>query len=72
MFPTLDAVGEAKADLRRQGREILQEGSAGDVFDFAYVAFPEIASLVELLYLDVSKMPPPEAVIGPTSSPRAV
>jgi catechol 2,3-dioxygenase-like lactoylglutathione lyase family enzyme len=71
-YPTMDAVRAAKAELRRQGREILQEGSAGDVFDFAYVDFPEIGSLVELLYLDVTKLPPPEAVIGMTASPSAV
>lgn len=65
VYPTLDAVREAKAELRRQGREIVQEGSAGDVFDFGYVEFPEIGSLVELLYLDASKLPPPDAVIGP-------
>ena len=64
MYPTLDSVREAKAEVRRQGREIIQEGSAGDVFDFGYVAVPEIASLVELLYLDISKLPPPEVVIG--------
>ena len=72
MYPTLDAVREAKAEARRQGLEIIQEGSADDVFDFAYVVFPEIASLVELLYLDPSKLPPPEAVIGLASSPSAV
>ncbi len=64
VYPTMDAVREAKAELRRQGMEIVQEGSAGDVFDFGYVAFPEIGSLVELLYLDASKLPPPDAVIG--------
>jgi catechol 2,3-dioxygenase-like lactoylglutathione lyase family enzyme len=64
MYPTLDSVREAKAELQQQGREIIMEGSAGDVFDFSYVVFPEIGSLVELLYLDVSKMPPPELVIG--------
>ena len=72
VYPSLDAVREAKAELRRQGRDIIQEGSAGDVFDFGYVVFPEIASLVELLYLDISKLPPPEAVIGPLSSSAAV
>jgi catechol 2,3-dioxygenase-like lactoylglutathione lyase family enzyme len=64
VYPTLDSVREAKAEVRRQGREIIQEASAGDIFDFGYVVFPEIASLVELLYLDVSKLPPPEVVIG--------
>ena len=72
MYPSLDAVRDAKAELRLQGREIIQEGSAGDVFDFGYVVFPEIDSLVELLYLDISKLPPPEAIIGPLSGPTAV
>lgn len=64
VYPSLAAVREAKAELRRQGREIIQEASAGDVFDFAYVFFPEIGSVIELLYLDASKLPPPEVVIG--------
>jgi methylmalonyl-CoA/ethylmalonyl-CoA epimerase len=72
VYPSLDAVREAKAELRRQGREIIQEGSAGDVFDFCYVVFPEIGSLVELLYLDTSKLPAPESVIGPISGTHAV
>lgn len=66
VYPSMEAVRAAKAELRRQGREVIQEGWAGDVFDFAYVSFPEIGSVVELLYLDASKLPPPEAVIGPT------
>jgi hypothetical protein len=52
-----------KADLIRQGRTVIQEGSAGGVFEFVYVGFPEINSTVELLYLDASRMPPPEMVI---------
>ena len=68
VYPSLEAVREAKEELRRQGREIIQEGGAGDVFDFAYVVFPEIGSLVELLYLDASKLPPPEVVIGSQQS----
>ena len=67
VYPSMDAVREAKAELRRQGREPVQEGSAGDVFDFGYYHFPEIGSLVELLYLDATKLPPPEAVIHPAS-----
>jgi hypothetical protein len=46
---------------------MVQEGSGGNVFDFAYFRFPEIGSLVEVLYLDPSKLPPPEAVIGPSA-----
>jgi hypothetical protein len=59
----------SKAELRRQGREVIQECWAGDVFDFAYVLFPEIGSVVELLYLDASKLPAPEAVIGSAAVP---
>jgi len=64
VYPTLAAVREAKAELLRQGREMIQEASAGDVFDFGYFVFPEIGSAVELLYLDAARLPPPEAVIG--------
>jgi hypothetical protein len=67
-YPSLDAVRQAKAELRRQGREPIQEGSAGDVFDFAYFPFPEIGSALEVLFLDPSKLPPPEKVIHPVTS----
>ena len=67
VYPSLEALREAKADLRRQGREPLQEASTGDVFDFAYFPFPEIGSLVEVLYLDVARLPAPEVVIRPSS-----
>lgn len=62
-YPTMDAVRAAKAALIADGRTMLQEGSGGDVFDFAYFDFPEIGSPIELLFLDPSKLPPPEAVI---------
>jgi methylmalonyl-CoA/ethylmalonyl-CoA epimerase len=65
VYPSLEAVREAKTELLRQGRESIQEASAGDVFDFAYFFFPEIGSAVELLYLDVAKLPPPEAIVRP-------
>lgn len=63
VYPTLDAVRQAKAALLSDGRTLLQEGSGGDVFDFAYFEFPEIGSPVELLFLDPGKLPPPDAVI---------
>jgi hypothetical protein len=63
LYPTTDALRLVKADLIRQGRTVIQEGSAGDVFEFVYVAFPEIGSAVELLYLDLAKMPPPDMTI---------
>jgi catechol 2,3-dioxygenase-like lactoylglutathione lyase family enzyme len=64
VYPTLDAVRAAKAELLRQGREMIQEASAGDVFDFGFFIFPEIGSTVELLYLDAAQLPAPELVIG--------
>jgi catechol 2,3-dioxygenase-like lactoylglutathione lyase family enzyme len=64
VYPTIEAVREAKAELVRQGREMIQEASAGDVFEFGFFSFPEIGSVVELLYLDASQLPPPEVVIG--------
>ena len=67
VYPSLEAVREAKAELTRQGRTLVQEGSAGDVFDFSYFSFPEIGSLVELLYLDAAKLPPPEGVVRAAS-----
>ncbi len=63
VYPTMEAVRAAKAELLREGREMIQDASAGDVFDFGYFIFPEIGSLVELLYLDASKLPAPEMVI---------
>jgi len=66
-YPSLSAVQEAKAELQRQGRELVLEVSGGDAFDFTYVRFPEIGSLVELLYLDPARLPAPEAVIQPRS-----
>ncbi len=68
-YPSLAAVQAAVADLRRQGRQVLQEAGAGEVFYFAYVDFPEIGSVVELLYLDPTKMPPPEVVVRPVVRP---
>jgi hypothetical protein len=65
VYPSLESVRAAQAELRRQGREVIQEARAGDVFDFAYFQFPEIGSAIELLFLDGSKLPPPEAVIHP-------
>lgn len=67
VYSSLEAVREAKAELLRQGRELVQEASLGDVFDFAYFRFPEIGSLVEVLYLDPAKLPAPEAVIRPSA-----
>jgi methylmalonyl-CoA/ethylmalonyl-CoA epimerase len=67
VYDSLAAVREAKAELKRQGRELIQEASAGDLFEFGYFRFPEIGSVVEVLYLDPTKLPAPEAVIRPAA-----
>ena len=54
---------EARAELLRQGRELVLEASGADVFALAYFRFAEIGSLVKLLYLDPAQLPAPEAVI---------
>jgi hypothetical protein len=63
LYPTLEAVKDAKSMLLEEGREMLQEASSGDLFDFAYFDFPEIGSAVEVLFLDGDRLPPPEAVV---------
>lgn len=67
VYSSLDAVREAKAELLRQGRELVQEASGGDAFAFAFFRFPEIGSVVEVLYLDPARLPAPEAVIRPSA-----
>ncbi len=63
VYPSMDAVREAKDALLSDGRTMLQEGGGGDVFEFAYFEFPEIGVPIELLFLDPDQLPPPEAVI---------
>jgi methylmalonyl-CoA/ethylmalonyl-CoA epimerase len=67
VYPTLASVREAKAELRRQGREPIQEGSGGEMFEFGYFHLPEVGAIVEVLYLDAAQLPPPEAIIQPSS-----
>jgi len=61
-YPTREAMRDAKAELARQGREIVQNTDLGDLGEFCYFEIPEIGSLVELLYL--AELPPPEKTIG--------
>ena len=68
MYSSLEDLRAAKAELLRQGRELIQEGGSGDVFDFGYFRFPEIGSLVEVLYLDPARLPPPDKVIGASTT----
>lgn len=63
VYPTIEAVRAAKAGLARQGRELIQEGGTGDDFEFGYFQFDEIGSPVEVLFLDMTRFPPPEQVI---------
>jgi catechol 2,3-dioxygenase-like lactoylglutathione lyase family enzyme len=65
VYASLAEVRAAKAELVRQGRELIQEASGGDAFEFAYFQFPEIGSAVEVLYLDPAQLPPPDGVIHP-------
>jgi Glyoxalase/Bleomycin resistance protein/Dioxygenase superfamily len=67
VYASVEAAREAKAELLRQGRELVQEASGADVFALAYFRFSEIGSLVEVLYLDPAKLPAPEAVIRPSA-----
>lgn len=62
VYASLEAVRQAKAELLRQGREMIQSAASGDVFDFAYFMFPEIGSAVEVLYLDAARLPAPQVI----------
>lgn len=67
VYSSLADVRAAKAELLRQGRELVQE-AAGGFFEFGYFRFPEIGSLVEVLYLDASRLSAPEGVIHPSTA----
>lgn len=61
-YPTREAMQEAKAELARQGREMVQSADMGELGEFCYFDIPEMGSLLELLY--VTELPPPEKTIG--------
>lgn len=63
VYATLDELRAAKRALVAEGRELIQEGSRDDLFEFAYFQFPEIGSAVEVLYLDGAKLGAPEKVL---------
>ena len=61
-YSNRDALRAAKAELVRQGRELVQAGDMGEGGEFCYFAIPELGSLLELLF--ITEMPPPETTIG--------
>ena len=61
-YPTREAMREAKAELVRQGREVVQSADMGALGEFCYFDMPELGALLELLY--VTELPPPEKTIG--------
>jgi methylmalonyl-CoA/ethylmalonyl-CoA epimerase len=61
-YASREALHEAKAELTRQGRELVQSADMGELGEFCYFQVPELGSLLELLY--VTELPPPELTIG--------
>jgi hypothetical protein len=61
-YSSWQAMREAKAELVRQGREIVLSADLGESGEFCYVEMPEMGALLELLY--VTELPPPEKTIG--------
>jgi len=61
-YPIREAMREAKAELVRQGREMVQSADMGELGEFCYFDIPEMGALLELLY--VTELPPPEKTIG--------
>jgi len=61
-YPSGEAMRAAKAELVRQGREMVQSADMGELGEFCYFDIPEMGALLELLY--VTELPPPEKTIG--------
>jgi len=61
-YPSHEALREAKAELTRQGRELVQSGDFGEAGEFCYFDIAETGALLELLYL--REQAPPEKTIG--------
>jgi len=61
-YETLEAMRSARAELTRQGREMIQSGRIGELVEFCYFEIQETGTVLELLYL--SELPPPDKTIG--------
>lgn len=61
-YASEEAMREAKAELERQRRDMVQSVDMGDLGEFCLYDMPELGSLLELLY--VTELPPPETTIG--------
>jgi hypothetical protein len=61
-YETREALHAAKAELTRQGREMVQSADMGELGEFCYFELPELGSLLELLF--VTELPPPETTVG--------
>jgi hypothetical protein len=62
-YGTREAIQQAKDELSRQGREMIQSGSLGELGEFCYFDIPETGAVLELLFLS-GELPPPEKTIG--------
>ncbi len=60
-YPSLDEMHVAKKELLKQGRELVQSASLGDLGEFCYFTLPEIGACLELLYL--TALPRPDRTI---------
>lgn len=61
-YPSLEALHEARDELLKQGREMIQSAITGKT-EFYYFEIAEIGSILEVLYLEYP-LPPPEKTIG--------
>jgi hypothetical protein len=61
-YASREAMQEAKDELLKQDREMIQSASLGELGEFCYFDITETGAFLELLYL--KELPPPETTIG--------